>query len=122
MEEMRLFEVGFKEGRHKSGYYEKFYVVAEGGEKAIEKARKWLEQEHYRWWKEEGRMMEKWELASPAIEKSGLTIETDEQFENWCTANSLSYNEELTEKLENTLKFIASLQLAKLYDVGNAIV
>lgn len=122
MKEMRLFEVGFKESRHKSGYYDKFYVVAEGGEEAIKKARDWLEQEHIRWWEDEGRTMEKWELASPEIEKSGLTIETDEHFENWCNANSLSYDEELLESYDTTLKFIASLQLAKLYDVGNAIV
>ncbi len=118
MEEMRLFEVGFKKKPYGTGYFSKFYVVASDGEEAIEKARKWLHLEHLNWWTESGREERKWDLASPDFEKLELP---EEEFDSWCESNN-SYDEELDKHLIKDIEGIRSVMLAKVYDVGNTIV
>ena len=118
MKDMRLFEIGFKMRPHSAGYVEKFYVVANGGEDAVGKARKWLEQDHCRWWKEEGRDNTLWEMADKDFQKSGLD---DEQYDEWLKENN-TYSDALTASFEKAIEEIAKYELAKLYDVGTVVV
>jgi len=50
MKEMRLFEVGFKEKPHNTGYSYKTYVGADKAENAIIKAREWVIGDIDEWW------------------------------------------------------------------------
>ena len=50
MKEMRLFEIGFKDAPHNTGYSYKTNVGADNAEDAIIKAREWVIGDIDEWW------------------------------------------------------------------------
>jgi hypothetical protein len=120
MKETRLFEVGFKDKPHSTGYIEKFYVAADGGEEAIQIAREWVREDFLQWWNEDdGKNESLWRMAGKDFEKLGLD---DSEFDSWCESHRSDYEVSLAMELETELKRVASYLLARVHDTGTVIV
>ena len=101
MKEMRLFEVGFKDGPSTTSYEYKFNVAADDSGEAEEMARAWIMENHIEWWEETGREDE-------------IEYRKREKRDTSVPAMSFVLDEELDR--------LRGLRLAKLYDVGTLIV
>ncbi|KKL69574.1 hypothetical protein LCGC14_2113580 [marine sediment metagenome] len=120
MKEIRLFEIGFKDKPHSAGYSYKFYVAARDGEEAIKKGRKWLIEDHLRWWNESGRVIEMAELVDAEIDE-WIDGETDTWLEKRF-AKSPPLQAALKKVEERSIEEIESMELARLHDTGTLII
>lgn len=113
MQEMRTFEVGFKDKPRSSSYSYKFSVGAETAEEAVEKGRKWVEQDHMAWFDEDGAFR----FASEWAEEDEL--DTDKMSYGGLLRH---YQDRLALRRAEELERINNLHLARVYDEGTLII
>ena len=115
MDEMRLFEVGFKDKPNSGSYYEKLYVGTADAFTAAENARLHLMNKMHEWWANGGK--EDTIFSEYAEDKDAEEDLSDEEI-----LATEKYREAATRVFAEQKEEIDNLYLARVQDVGELVV
>lgn len=115
MDEMRLFEVGFKDKPDSGSYYEKLYIGADDALTAVEKARQHLMSKMHEWWANGGK--EDMTFTEYGEDKEAVEGLSDNEI-----LATEKYQEAATRIFAEQKEEIDDLHLARVQDVGNLVV
>ncbi len=115
MDEMRLFEVGFKDRPDSGSYYEKLYVGADDALTAVENTRQHLMNKMHEWWANGGK--EDMMFTEYTEDKEAEVDIADEEI-----LSTRKYQEAATRTFAEQKEEIDNLHLARVQDVGTLVV